>query len=546
MRKATMSLFVVCLLLAMSLLPKFVCLKAQYIEPYSYSSSGLAQQYLYDGTIKWRPYIEAPSSWQEHANGISERPASSVLLITLSLCMGVSVDDLALLPVTGLIFILLFFVFAKTFSDSHFVVYLSVITLSFDSLINMTTFNIYYIAYGFNLLAVFLILYIKMLGVREGTRTYPALLLVIFLASYFSYYTAELMSIAFASSITAVTLILQKKKAKASTLPLIFLIVFIAFDQVFGLYLSWRPWTNGPTYFREIANYFFNFLTSGTIAVQQRGLFIGNINLVYVEFMLRTLLILPILTYLALRAIRFLKAYRLKGKTGFGFNGTVFTSLILVVVADLIVYINLGVVDYRGFYLFFPLLAFSSIERLRAQLRRKKILARAAPLLIVASLLIPILTSSKFLIGMQEQSSSLTSGYYDLMKPSTSWAASNINYGAIITNYHTAGLLFERTIFSHKGDELLIYFLQFDEVIDALASKNVTQTDEYFRRKGYSYALLSTEMQTKVTYIGAWAIEGRVAPLGPYTFTFNNFTIFNKIYDDGRGLLYVHNGIISG
>lgn len=532
-------LFLVGIVVIICIVPKAILFREQYIDPYSYSSASLAQQYLQEGEIELYPFRDVTSTWQNHANGISERPAPSLFLVFLSLLTSVPIRRLSFLPLTGLVFIILFFVFARMFSNSNSIASLCIVTLSFDLLINMSTFNVYYIAYGFNLLLLFMIVYLKTLEANEKNRSYVCLLLIIFLSSFFSYYTGEFLSIVFSWCIAAVAVVFKKQKLKSRYLPIAFLIVFTAFDQVFGKYVSWQPWTKGISYLQEFAGYIIGFLTHGASAAQERGHFIGNPSLIYIEFLLRMLIFLPVAVYSGYFLIRLTKDHKLRKKTEVGLKELTYFSVVLVVIAEVAVYVNMGVIDYRGFFLFFPLLTFCSLTEL-AKLLKKRHYEKGAFVFMVLSILIASLTISKFVVGLQDQSSLFTGSYYDLMMPSTSWATINVDNGSIVTNYQTAGVLFQEVVFEQKANNVLIYFPQFDEVVDFLVSKNATHANDFFRQKDFDYVLLSNEFKKKVIHIGAWSSEGRVAPLGASTFTLNNFTMFNKIYDDGNGLLYFY------
>jgi hypothetical protein len=163
---------------------------------------------------------------------------------------------------------------------------------------------------------------------------------------------------------------------------------------------------------------------------------------------------------------------------------------------------------------------------------------RLLTLVIVFSLLLLLVTTARFLMGIRSSTSS--QGGFDTMMPSTNWITKYSGNVTVITNFHTAGLLFFSTVQAHGSDNVTVYFSQFAQIADFLATANMTGTREYLDKRGYECVLIPTEMQYSATSIGAWAIVGRVQPLGESTFAFDNFLIFNKIYDDGQGMFYNH------
>lgn len=527
-------------MLALIITLQTIFYRNENVDPYAFSTIGNAQQMLNNGHYQINPFSQVSSSWQEHANGISERPAPSMLITIFSLVTGLSIWNISFLPIIGLIFLLLFFVFARIFSGSTWFATICVAVMSFDSLINETTSNVYYISYGFTLVMLFLLVYAVMLRAKTHNRIYFMLFLLIFIVSYFSYYTAEFLMIGFVFCFELILFMLKRPRTKMMTLPLIFMTIFITFDSVFSSYISWKPWGKGLSYFESIVYYFIGFVFRGSVVVKERGHFLGSLTSVYLEFVLRVLILVPVAAYVGYSALRKLRSWEGRQKLGFSIRATIFVSLILVVIAGMAVYINLGVVDYRGFYIFFPLLAIMSIDSLGHYFSSKKNRRILVALLVLFSFLLLSVSVSRFVIGTSPLLSS--EGSFSMMMPSTNWTCEHLNSDAIVTNFHSAGLLFFSAVESNKGSNITVFFLQFANVVSFLTTSNVTNASNYFSRMGYGYLLIPTDMQHSITDLGAWAIVGRVPPLGGSTFTFDNFPTFIKIYDDGRGILYLYEG----
>jgi len=528
------SLLVVCLLI----LPKIVAWANEVTDAYMYSSVSVAQASIEQNRILTGPFIEVhgPNApWQTHANGISERVAVTSFLVVFSQVTGLKLEELLFLPICGLLIIFLSYAFGRVFSKSHTVALLYAVFIAYERNLNN---NIYYISLGFALHYVFLIVLMRIIEPKTRARSSVVLLCLVFIVSYLTYYSVEAFDIAVLGFISLLIVLAQHHSFKIAsgrylnslvTLTLAFATFFLVFESKLPVFLEsaslGRLWNTMLNYII----YVYNVLTRNVSRVQEFRPVFGNVLTIYLDTAMKILIVLPITAY-ALYHI--FSSLRKTGRLEINSRSVVFFSLIAVGVLETVIYWSYGPAGgFRYLFMFSSLLAFYSLSRSGTKLKREGIF-------FFISLIIILIVFSKFVANWEDPVHA-TDGrqYYSSMKTTADWTMKNAGQGSILSDFHISGQLLAEAAFHSKTNKAYIY--KFAENLDMLYQFNQTKVDSVFNKNGYKYLILSYAFERQAVSGDIWAPHG--PPLGQDFFFFDNYTSLNKVYEDGRGEIYVHN-----
>ena len=536
--------FVAVILLLMA--PKIVTFMNQANDAFVYSSIAIAQasceqNRLIIGPFKLPPSLPgatgppagSPFSWQSHADGISERVLVTSFLVTFSRVTGLTLREMLFLPVGGIVIVLLAYALGKALSKSSIVALFYALFVSYA--LNNTN-SISYVPLGFATHYLFLIVLIKVMDFRTDIRKSIVMLSIIFFVSNLTYYSAEAFNMFAIASISLLVILAGKKafriRFKQHWLPsfallsLAFLIIFVAFEREVPIYLERASFSRFLDTLAEYITYVFNVFSRNVGQIQQFRSAAANVVSIYLDAVTKVLIVIATATYAltyAMSSLRKSKFIELEVEFA------VFISLVIISILELAIYWSYGPAGgFRYVYWFISLLAFYSLSKLGTKLRRKRIFA-------IISLALVLTVIVRFAIMWQDPVDSHDGRQlYIQMTSSSTWVIQNVDHGRLLSDLHISARLFAEAAFYSKADR--IYPYEFYNDIDMLYEFNQTRVESIFNKRGYEYLVLSSSFRSKAVMGDVWAGSG--PPLGGALSYFDNYTSFNKIYDDSRGLVY--------
>lgn len=531
-------LFAVSLVLIAVFFTRVIYSSSEIFDPFSYSTSGTAQEFLNEGRITTSPFDYKADSWQAHADSMSFRVAPSIFLAFLSLTTGLQVNQLSIVPIMGLAFFALAYALAKKLSNSGLIALAYILIICFDVGISSFNSNVFYISYGFSLLMMFLLIYSKMSTSNGKILVWAGILFLTYVILFLSYYTSGFNALLFSLAMVGGIIFFRIKRPSFGKLAMIFLLIF-ALDPVVDIYFSRASFGRGVSLFFDYLNYITRFLTSREEAILQYRPYITSPLPIYLDFFYRTSLILPILIYSIYVVINKLKR-RVSVRSGFGLRTVAFFSLIFIFIGGFIAYAPMGqAIGFRSFFLFFPLIALVCSNKLRILMgksrRWKPTLALSLVFFVIISL-----SFSKFALAVKNPFDPGYFHYHTSIGETAIWAGRYFDEGDVIANFRISGRVFLELVNAEKANSTFVFYNRFDRIVISLSTANCTLARDFFRERRLSYLILSRDLAEEPIYLEAW--RGRAAPLGSALFSIDNFTVFDKVYDDNRGYIYVFTG----
>jgi hypothetical protein len=355
--------------------------------------------------------------------------------------------------------------------------------------------------------------------------------------SFLTYYSAEALNLALITCVSIIIILAQNKVANIklrkrfnnlAQLTLAFSIFFLAFENMFIRYLEVASLDRLWQHISNYLDYAKNLIMRNIGEVKTFRPTISNIALLYIDLIMKVSIILSITTYIlyfTFHSVKRLKSFRMDHRMIF------LLSLIAVSILETLVYWSYGPAGgFRYFYFFAPLLAFYSLHQLGSMLNKKRIS-------IIVILLIFLTAFFKFTIAWQDPNYSYGGRhYYSFMEATANWVMARIKDGNILSDFYISGRLLAEAALHSKFDEIYVY--KFYKDIDMLYEYNQTRVNNVFNKNKYNYIILSYAFQNQTIFGDIWAPQG--PPLGRALSFFDSYTSFNRIYEDGRGIVYIH------
>lgn len=523
---------ILCLCLAvLAVLPVFIISFTENIDPFSFSTAGLAQTYSQENNYYPYPYeIKNPIEWQSNANEVSVRAVPVFILVMLGQVTGLPLSTFLFVPLMGLIFSLLVFILAKKFVNS------SLVALLFVLVMNCTFFpiNVYFISVGLCLFLLFVILWLKFMDAKETKGAFVFLLFIIFIAMYYSYYTAEFLVFCLLfASLTFPWIIKKLFGAKIPNIKLIylltsFIVIFAYFDYQFYNYFA----IASPNYFVDSLSSYFNyvlhFLQAGGSAVSDYRPQISNPIVIYSDLLQRVLIFLSLSVYL----LYFAKNFR-KGRFELSYKAIGFISLFFVGIMQILLYASLGYAQQIwALFLVSSLAAFFCLDFFRLKMTEQKKNLRSA---FFAVILLLIVTTgvTYFTLRVVDPVNPNSFRLHSEMNPAVIWSVSHSDSGYIAADSRTAAQLFLETAKEDKTNTVYPYRLNSE--VSNLYNLDTEVPNKMFGNRTLCF-LMSYEFKTRSFLAGnQWSY---CPPLGNALSYLDTYPSLNRIYDDGRGLVY--------
>jgi hypothetical protein len=521
----------------LSMIPKIISSVNGVIDPFTYSPMAVAQASLDSQRILIHPGIFEPGTgnFDTHAYFISERAAVTTILATVSIVTGLPVSSFRFMPVNGIILIILSYVLARVFTKSKLASGVFTIFVSYDPDINQLAYNVSYVGFGFSLFLVFVILLLKTLKSQDFFVRGVILLMMTFVATYFTYYTSEIDIVVLMIGITACLFVLRSSVHSATRtrslagLSLAFAMIFVMFDRIFYDNFARVAGMAAVPFLINYAFYVRSLFFLGETGVRGPSAFETSTQ--YIGLMVYGLILIPVAFYTLSVLIHYLRT-RKRNAGSLDASKVVYLSLLFPWLIEIFGYGSRGKIPFKYILLVFSLLSVFTITRLRV---RRADLARAARLLKLSLLcLLVILSMAKF--GAWFVDPKL--GYTGAPTGPVCSMASIVSHGTTLTDLDTGGLLLMELTQNQKISKAHVSAFSAD-TINFLHENDSERAGELFRVNGLSYLVLSRQDVAHSVPGFDWVDADPLAEAFLYP---DGYTNFVRICSDEQFVVYGFTG----
>ena len=537
--RQTRVLLLILLFLLCAIPQLLACLNGQN-DPHSYSWIVPAQIMLNENHVVVHPYTDAvPRTLEDHTNMISERSAMSSNLAVLSLITGQPLTKIQFFPIGGIVLPFICYALARYVLRSTLYAGAFTLFISYEPIVTDSTYNVSEHTWGFALLFAFMLLFVK--SVQEPTfRTMGMTFsIIVFAATFLSYYSAELFEIVFAFSMTLSVMIalrfgwLEKPALTASgllNLSLACLVMFVAFDSVAYAYvvaLSHEV-VDVASYGQGYLEHLLSVVTGVTSqeATAFKPYYAPGQRL-STGVGLSVCIFLAAVTAAGFAQLVLQRVRRFGERFAVDIQCMVAVSTTIVVAVSSMIYLFIGAVNFLMVVLLLPLVAFYFIQRFSVSSLVKYGLLGTALILAVLHLL----------LGWQFNVYPNRQEMYARIEPAIDQMLRTIPEGSIVlTDIEMGGkLLIDRTV---NGKDLTIgqYFYTDTGAtnISFLYSDNTAELQTTFDARGYRYLMISQANIATGIHTG-WR---HYPPIGEDIDSINSNSSLSLIYGDGYVFLY--------
>ncbi|MEM2145042.1 MAG: hypothetical protein QW279_06760 [Candidatus Jordarchaeaceae archaeon] len=541
MKRLTMALSAILLFV-----PIIVVSQNKITDMFVTSIYAVAQKTLNAGFYQIEPYPTGSPignwDWQGHANGISYYPATAIIYATLSLVTGIPLDVLVFIPL-GIVFLIIAFLVLtrEIFRNKLFVFAYLLIQIFYLRI----TYTLSYHILGFFFHTIILIvLFKKFHGKLQDSPSSLTLFLLISITSL-TYYTAAAWNLVFLTSTLVIVLLFKFRNIKGEGQKLNFILVFTLFaavlyflcDRQFYKYIKEHQITEILVNF---VTYLGSRLTGSTVPMLKE-----RYSILTYDPLGRVLSYFPLammifsIIYVSISLITKLRS---KSKT-LTMPLTFFTGIVACGTFENLAYFSYTqTIGNRYFQLFGLLISFYAINNFLN--RRKQQSIRKKLWHILAAILAILIISSAFYnvyYGVFRGNVAIRSNAPMQCESSSNWLAEHTSHSNIVSEHQTSGFIFASIISANKSDSIRVFPLNEDIYIlyEALIENDERTLSNLFSERTY-YTIVFLKMFNKNPMFGdVWGYA--VPPLDGQKNNLNNFTIFNKIYDDGNAEIFNYN-----
>ena len=533
---------ILCLLALLIILPKAIFFSNGVSDPHIYSSIVPAQISLNEERIIFNPCKENKAfTLNAHTNGQSDRLGITSSQVIFSIICGFNLKELQFIPINSLILGLLAYVIAKKIFKKNFYSFAIIIFLMYEPIIGYLTNTTSEHSYGYVLYFTSIIIFLNIYNSNGFKYGGIPIFIILFISSLLTYYTVEFYILLYSIIFYIIVYLAIKLKNfnifcldcfNNYRLSLILIIIFLTYDKIVYNYISKQGLVNTlgkESIFYYISDFLYTIfnklvrIAPDTDMTQSfPSINILNSSVVWIGYFLYLFLLIPIIIYLLKCCWNLLKTKTIS----ISLQTLFFSSIILTGLADIMIYLFLGIVSFKYILLAFPFLTFYSIDRIIKHTKIKKI----AVLIIVSLCII------KF--GVYLYSDQFPNRSYQITDPNTKWFVENGKPNCnVLTDLELGGKILIESAFGKVNVNVFgfRYIEKDNENVMFLYTNNVSKANELFKSRKYHYLFLSKKNINKPITGMIWK---SFLPLGNNINNINKYFIFNKIYEDNFVFIY--------
>lgn len=510
-----------------ALIPPILTYREEFTDIFVHSPIAVAEMSSQDGRLIVNPFPKAKVFWQYNANFISIRTAVISLLIQLSNILGIPIYKLTFVPIIGFLNLILSFSLARLLIKNNLYALLYAIFISYHFI---TLNNIFYISMGIFFHMLFVFIFIKQL--EKSNVIYIALLCLIFMCSFFTYYSGEFYNLLFLFYASLVIIVTKKSKLIQDKKPLLylsiaFIVIFLSFDSVFYKYLTSFELGELANQISSYAQYVLNFVGGEKSYSQYRPMFSSKYAS-YFDALKRVTIVISILLYIVYHLFKFKK----ERVVVFGLRDIFFITVLVMCVSETIIYAMVGHLGWRYFHLFISLCALFSLS-IFGRYFNKRVLSHFIAFVIVFSCVGNFVFSWNDPVNMSRGGR----GYHLSMNQTAMWICQNIEKGKLVSDFNVSGRLLSDLARFNKADSVETERIY--KNLDILYNENEEEFSNVFKNRKWDYMVVSKLYSDHAVYGDTWGPVG--PPLGTKLLFLDTYDVLNKLYNDGNGYVYLYN-----
>lgn len=418
-----------------------------------------------------------------------------VMTLILEKITGISLQKIPFYVITGPIFLINYFTLAREFTKSKVNSLLLMIIPAFG--FATSYYSIWPHGFGFSLYLLFIYLYCKILSdiVLIKKANYVVLLLIIFAATNFYSYTAEVWMIIFSIFINFLIVFYSYiyredlKSYLTKDMLMVFIALFLMFNNIaFNSYLpkiKFSAMYDSVSYFLHP---FSNFLGYAGSETHKYAYYTESPKLLtFINISILILLMLPIFISIF---FDFKKLFDKESNTNLNKIFMIKYSLIIVGISDVILYALLGVLFLRYILFIFPILAVVSLTHLLKN--QQKFISLFICCIVILSTISFCWTWS---LGLKNTSESK----FEEFNYGANWIYNNDVDVQILSDHYSVS--WYQIIFAEKGSKLKGSYYS-EESFYHLADPSFTgYKDGYFNK---DYVVINQKFKKNKTWVGGW------------------------------------------
>jgi hypothetical protein len=517
----------------------------QILEPFTYSILANAATVNQSGHLAVNPY-NLSGWWQTHANFLAQRAAPILIYTMLSNTMGVSIFPVAQIPLLGFMMILLCFVLARRITKSVYAGLAFTLIINLDFLTNLVYTSFSYHQLGLILhLAFLFVLYEMLSSTRVRRRVWYAVLIILFVAIFYSYYSFEFLTLVFVASLLILAAIVHYRTGAnygkgifSSLLGLVFFmgIIFFGFDSIVS-----KLSEISSTGFGRLFELITGALGRATVTRYNPSFSASYLTLKSLDFDLMLLVLAILVPYFV---------YSLFARRTVAIENIFVLSLLTTSLAELLTYTSLGSAgNTRYFVKLVPLAIIIIITRLRIPFKsdltsfRHFVQSIVVKVLWLRKTIVPLMllltVLATYLAVIYPASYQYVGGLYlySSVSPSSTWICDNAGSKAsFVAPHHSAAVMMFVAASQGKADSISVN--QYDKDAYIFLDPNETSLKGLFQSNGYDYMAIQRQSET-LPFYGAFSIV--LPPLNGSVSKIEAMSCVNKLFDDGNNLVFGKN-----
>lgn len=494
--------------------------------PLLYSFQGITDQFLFEHMGYTQFFLNSshfPIYWDVYSP--KNIPGTVSLYLIICKVTNIVPETLQFIPLVGIILPVVYYSLCKKFTDDPILPI--VFTLCMILTVPPSNFlTVWTHAWGYLLLIVFAFLYFKLYDKKDSCITY--LLILVFTSIHFFSYTTEMWSITFSAAINLILFIslyvfrnkINKNKLSMN-LSLIFFIICFMFNQIiYQAFLRKGEYINSIS---RSCNIFY-----GISFLHQKTASLGEYSYIPKSYPLITFFgvsYYALISFIIFIPLIFIFINFIKNKNIKIFNepskSSLFKySILIVVIADFIIYSMAGLFTTRTILFLFPIAALISIEELKLKIKYKYIF----------TFILFLLALVHSLSGIYYEVYQVDYSHYNYIEPSSNWFLKNADNKDALTDLRTGNKYFlqgaSQNIICTKH---VINYEQYESIVNP----HVDGSAESSLRKVSPYVILNNKLMSIQS--DSWE---EYKPYSLYAFKINENSKINKIYSDNTILIF--------
>jgi hypothetical protein len=436
----------------------------------------------------------------------------AMILLIIEKITTIKLETLVFSVILGPFFIVNCYILSKELTGSVMNSLLLTIVMTFG--FAAPYYSIWPHGWGFLLYLLFLFIYSKIIKTKR--MNYLSLLILIFIATNYYSYTAEVWMIFLSLLINIMLLFFLHYKSESrlnnsltKAIPLVLIIIFLSFNEI--SYNAYLPNINMVAIFDSVNLFFAQSFGTGLIDqykyVHQSPSFLTWINVItmtLITFPVFITMMFDLKKIVESTSVEFIRFLCLRW------------SIALICIVDTIIYAALGVLFLRYILFIFPVLAIASLNIIIPNKQR---------IITLFLTIVVIFTVISFCWTWTLDIKNTSDSSYSEFDYGAKWLHSKSINKKIISDHYT--LSWYQIAFANENDKLEGYYYLNDTFYHLVDPSYTKYSDKYFRN---NYVIINQKFGDSKTWAGGW---NDFKPINNYDENIRNNVNLHRVYNDG-------------